>query len=305
VRKRPIARILCVLCLPLLAACSAKEPPAPVKKPPVEQLLIGLIPEQNIFSQLERYEPLMEYVGRKAGVRFELKVLPRYGNIVSNFQSRGLDGAFFGSFTYTLARARMGLNVVARPENDNGVSTYHGLIFVRKDSGIRTAKEMAGKRLACVDKATTAGYLLPLAYFRGNGILDHAKYLEKIYFTGTHEDAILDVLNRKADIGAAKNTVFDRIAAKDPRIRSDLRIVAVSPEVPENALALRADLEDAIQQRIRDALLGMHQDPAGREVLKKFGAARFVETAEKDYEPVLRYAREVQIDLATYDYLNE
>lgn len=294
-----------MLCIPLLAACSPKEPPEPAKKPPVEKLLIGLIPEQNIFTQLDRYEPLMKYVGRKAGVLFELKVLPRYGNIVSNFQSQGLDGAFFGSFTYALAHARMGLNVLARPENDNGVSTYHGMMFVRKDSGIRTAKDMGGKRLACVDKATTAGYLLPLAYFRENGILDHRKHLKKVYFTGTHEGAILDVLYRKADIGAAKNTVFDRMAAKDPRIRSDLRILAISPEVPENALALRGDLEDAIQRRIRDILLGMHQDPAGREVLKNFGAARFVETVDKDYEPVLRYAGEARIDLTTYDYLNE
>jgi phosphonate transport system substrate-binding protein len=304
-RKPPVACILFVLCLPLFAACSPKEPPAPAKKPPAEKLLIGLIPEQNIFAQVERYEPLMEYVGRKSGIRFELKVLPRYGNIVSNFQSQGLDGAFFGSFTYALAHARMGLDVIARPENVNGVSTYHGLIFVRTDSGIKTAKDMAGKQMAFVDKATTAGYLLPLAYFRENGIPDHRKYLKKVYFTGTHEDAILDVLNRKADIGAAKNTVFDRMAAKAPRIKTDLRILAVSPEVPENALALRSDLEDAIQGRIRDALLGMQQDPEGREVLKKFGAARFVETADKDYEPVLRYAGEARINLATYDYLNE
>lgn len=294
-----------IACLLLLLGCSRQEPPASAKIPPVKKLLIGLIPAENIFAELDRFEPMMAYVGRKAGVRIELKVLPRYGNIVSNFQSQGLDGAFFGSFTYALAHARMGLNVLARPENVDGVSTYHGMIFVRKDSGIRTAKDMAGKRMACVDKASTAGYLLPLAYLRENGILDPGKHLKKLYFTGTNEDAILDVLNRKADVGAAKNTVFDRMAAKAPRIRNELRIVAISPEVPENALALRGDLEDAIQGRIRDALLGMHQDPAGREVLKKFGAARFVETADKDYEPVLRYAGEARIDLATYDYLNE
>ena len=94
------------------------------------------------------------------------------------------------------------------------------MIFVRKDSGIDDAADMAGKRFAFVDKATTAGYLLPLNYFKDKGIENYREYFSETYFTGTHEDAIYDVLNRRADIGAAKNTVFDRLALKDSRIRT-------------------------------------------------------------------------------------
>jgi ABC-type phosphate/phosphonate transport system substrate-binding protein len=49
----------------------------------------------------------------------------------------------------------------------------------------------------------------------------------------------------------------------------------------------------------------MHEDSAGNAVLKAFGARRFIETTEKDYQPVYRYAQEIELDLATYDYLNE
>jgi len=300
-----IACALCALCLLLLSGCSQKEPPPPAKKAPARKLQIGLLPEQNIFRQIERYEPLMAYLGRKTGVKYELKVLPRYGNIVANFKELGLDGAFFGSFVYALAHVRMGITVLARPESENGISTYHGLIFVRKDSGIRSAKDMKGKRLACVDKATTAGYLLPLEYFHENGIADCRKYLKEVYFAGTHEDAILDVLNRKADIGAAKNTVFEKMAANDNNVKNALAILAVSPEVPENAFALRGDIEVELKKKIKDVLLAMNQDPEGKEVLKQFGAARFIETTNRDYEPVFKYARDVHIDLATYDYLND
>ncbi|HEX9190589.1 MAG TPA: PhnD/SsuA/transferrin family substrate-binding protein, partial [Candidatus Deferrimicrobiaceae bacterium] len=142
-------------------------------------MLIGILPEQNIFRQFERYEPLMAYLGRKTGVRFELKVLPRYGNIIENFKSSGLDGAFFGSFSYALAHMKMGVEVLARPVGLDNSSTYHGLIFVRKDSGILNVRGMKGKRFAFVDKATTAGYLLPLEYFHENGIDDYRKYLQE------------------------------------------------------------------------------------------------------------------------------
>ncbi len=290
--------------LAVIAGCSNKGSSSVHEKAPGRTLLIGLIPEQNIFRQHERYEPLADYIRAKTGIRIELKVLPRYGNIVDSFESLGLDGAVFGSFTYALARTRLGVAVLARPEGADGVSTYHGVIFVRKDSGILTARQMKGKRFVFVDKATTAGYLLPLDYFRRNGVRDYRTYFRETYFAGTHEDAVYDVLNGKADAGAAKNTVYDRLAAADGRIARDLVILARSPDVPENGLALRADIGEPVRKALKDALTGMQRDPAGRKVLEKFGARRFIETAEEDYRPVLDYAGRIHLDLSRYDYDN-
>jgi phosphonate transport system substrate-binding protein len=303
-RKRSVACILFLLCLPLFAACSPQEPPPPAKKPSVEKLLIGLIPEQNLFRQMERYEPLGEYIYRKTGTKITFKVLPRYGNIIDSFKSSGLDGAFFGSFTYTLAHAKAGVEVLARPVALDNTSTYYGMIFVRKDSGIRTVRDMKGKRFAFVDRATTAGYLLPLDYFHHHGISDYNQHLKEAYFTGTHEDAIEDVLNKKADIGAAKNTVFQRLANENPRIPKELVVLARSPDVPENALALRKDIDMSVRNLLKESLLTMHLDPDGKQVLKRFGALKFIETTNKDYNVVLDYVKHGHLDLSTYEYMN-
>ncbi len=299
-------RIFITICLfaALLPGCSKTDKAPSQKIPEGQPLLIGLIPEQNIFRQFERYEPLARYLSRKIGMNIKLSVLPRYGNIINNFKSEKMDGAFFGSFTYALAHAKLGVEVLARPVDLNGASTYHGLIFVRKNSGIKSIQDMKGKRFAFVDRATTAGYLLPRAYFHQYK-LDYKTFLKESYFTGTHEDAIHDVLNRKADIGAAKNTVYEKLAAADSRIKNELMILERSPDVPENGLAVRKDLDDSIKKKLKEALLGMYGDPEGIAVLKDFGAQRFIETTDKDYLPVYRYAHEVRLNLATYDYLNE
>jgi phosphonate transport system substrate-binding protein len=304
-----IRRILAFcLCASVLAGCAKEEAPPKKTAAAKKTLLIGLIPEQNIFKQLERYEPLAAYTSRKIGARITLKILPRYGNIIDNFNSAGMDGAFFGSFTYALAHAKLGVEVLARPVALDNTSTYHGLIFVRKDGGIRTVGDMKGKRFAFVDKATTAGYLLPLEYFHKHGIHGLSgcrKYLKECYFAGTHEDAIYDVLNRKADIGAAKNTVFNRLAKGDPRIREDLVLLTRSPDVPENAIALRKDIDPAVRNRLKETLLNMNRDPDGQKVLEQFGASRFIETTNGDYAPVLKYAADIHLNLATYDYIND
>jgi len=290
-----------------LAGCS-KTTPAPVERkqePAVKILSIGLIPERNIFKQLERYEPLARYLTKKTGIGMELKTLTRYGNIAENFVSLGLDGAFLGSFTYTLAHAQLGVEAIARPEYEDGSSTYYGMIFVRKDSGIVTAHDMKGKVFAFVDKATTAGHLLPLAYFKENGIKDYKSFLKEFYFAGTHEDTINDVLDGKADIGAAKNTVYYQLAETDKRINDELVVLKRSPDVPQNGLALRKEIDPDIRDAIKKTLLTMHEDPEGQRILHQFRARKFIETDDNDYAPVYKYIDEIGLQLKAYEYLNE
>ena len=299
----------CLLLILILAAGCERTETVSSKKPDADPgrektFLIGLIPEQNIFKQMERYQPLADYLSKRVGMKIRLTVLPRYGNIIDNFISTGMDGAFFGSFTYVLAHEKLGVEVLARPVSLDGTSTYHGLIFVRKDSGIKSIRQMKGKRFAFVDKATTAGYLLPLAYFREHG-KNYRTFLRESYFTGTHEDAILDVLNRKADIGAAKNTVYERLRASDARINKELIILERSPDVPENGLAVRKGLDDLLKEKLKKALLTLNQEPEGVAVMKEFGARRFIETNNNDYRPVYRYAQAIGLNLTMYDYMNE
>jgi len=263
-------------------------------------LIIGILPEQNIFRQMERYTPVMNYVSQQTGIAIRLKPFTSYEDAIRAAASSAIDGAFLGSFACALAQRRIGAETLVRPEGLNGSSTYHGLIFVRKDSGIRDVKDMKGKRFAFVNSVTTAGYLLPLFYFVSHGVRDYKAYLGEAYFAGTHENAVYDVLKGQADIGAAKNTVFRKLADRDPRIQEELKILTRSPEVPETTLAVRSAIDPGIHGRIKAALLTMHENPAGRSILQAFGARRFVAATEQDYRPIFEYARQAGIDLERY-----
>lgn len=292
------------LCFIILADCTPGGCKQTEDSSHKEVLVIGLVPEQNVFRQLERYTPLGEYLSSKTGLEIKLKVLIRYGNIIDNFVSAGMDGAFLGSFSYVLAHNKIGVEVLARPEAPDGKSVCNGLIFVRTDSGIRGITDMKGKRFVFVDRASTAGYLFPLVYLKQQGVEDYRAYFKETYYAGTHEDAIHDVLDAKSDIGAAKNTVFARMARADARILQKLKILAISHDLPENGLALRANMPESVKIFLQNTLLSMHKDPIGTRVLMTFGAQRFVRTTDEDYEPVLRYAREARLNLARYDYVN-
>jgi phosphonate transport system substrate-binding protein len=290
---------------PRLAAAAPEAGPKPAPGAHRAPVVIGLIPELNLFKQKARFTLLGEYLGRKIGVPVRFMILSRYGNILESFQSDRMDGAFFGSFTGALAIEKLGVVPLARPVNLDGTSTYHGYLFVRKDSGIHEAASMRGKRMAYVDRATTAGYVFPLAWLRERGIHADSGFFGEAWFTGSHDAAISAVLDRKADVGVAKHSVYDRVRAENPRVDRELIILASSPPVPSNGLCVRPDLEADLREALRRALLDLHTDLEGAKVLEQFGALRFIPTTAGDYAPVIEMARKAGIDLKRYQYRNE
>ncbi|MCL7487990.1 MAG: phosphate/phosphite/phosphonate ABC transporter substrate-binding protein [Desulfobulbaceae bacterium] len=291
-----------LLCLVVIGCRDQRTSTSEVTDSPASQTLkIGIVPEKSIFRQKERYAPFAEYLSQKTGLKVELLSLLSYENIIDSIQTRDLDAAFLGSFTGALVLVKLEAQPLVRPQHFDGSSTYHGLIFTRKDSGINTVQDMKGKRFALVDKATTAGWLLPLHYFKEHRIDDPSAWFAEIYFTGTHEDAILDVLDKRADIGAAKNTVFYGMAEKNPRIINELTILTASPPVPSNTLFICQDIEQKTKEILRETLLAMHRNEEGRKALHDLGAAKFIATAEQDFQPVFQYAEEIGLDFALYE----
>jgi phosphonate transport system substrate-binding protein len=284
-----------LICLSLAATAGAAQ----------QEILIGLIPEMNVFKQMERFKPLSEYLTKKTGVKVNITILSRYGNILERFQIEKMDGAFFGSFTGALAIQKLGVDPIVRPVNLDGSSTYHGYIFVRKNSGIKTVQDMKGKKMAFVEKATTAGYIFPVAYLKEHGVTNLKTFFSEYYFAGSHDAAIQAVLDKHADIGAAKHSIYDRLRASDPRVDKELLILAESAKVPSNGLCVRKGLDSTLKKKLQQALLNINNDPEGKVVLEKFGARAFIETKVADYGPVFDLVKKAGIDIKTYNYKNE
>ena len=269
-----------------------------------DTITIGLLPEMNVFKQRQRFKPLAAYLSDNLGIQVKLTILSRYGNIIQRIKEQQIDAAFLGSFTGALAISQLGVEPLARPINKDGTSTYFGHIFVRKDSGIKTVADMQGKSLALVERATTAGYVFPLAWFKRDGVNDIATYFSAHHFYGSHDATIDAVLNGKADVGAGKNTIYDRVRAANPRIDQELEILVSSPRVPSNGLCVRPGIDEQYKTKLKDLLLNLHHNPQGLRVLEKLGAKRFVDTSREDYQPVLDMAAEASIDMKNYKYYN-
>ncbi len=267
-----------------------------------QPLLIGLIPEQNIFKQFERYLPLASYLDKKTGIKVKFTILSKYGDIIDRFTQRGLAGAFFGDLTGAIAIKKLAVEPAVTPINVYGSSTSYGFIIVRKDSGISGVEDMRGKIMAFVDKASVAGYLFPIVYLKKQGVKDYKTFFSEYYFTGGFDASLYDVVDGRADIGCVKNTVLNEIIRKDPSVIKEIKIIAQSPSMPTNVLCLSKTLSPEIKSKIINALLDMENDPFGENILKKMKFKRFIRAYEDNFLPVYRLLYEIHEKPETYDY---
>jgi phosphonate transport system substrate-binding protein len=156
-----------------------------------------------------------------------------------------------------------------------------------------------------VERATTAGYIFPLAYFKRLGVKDYRQYFKEYFFSGSHDAAVDAVYTGEADIGAAKNTVYDYYMETNPKAKDEIVILASSPNVPSNGLCVIPTLDNELKKNIKTMLLQLDKDPKGFAVLKKLRAIRFVETRKEDYKPVEDLSFEAGISLQNYQYINK
>jgi phosphonate transport system substrate-binding protein len=265
-----------------------------------DKLIIGILPEINLAKQMERFLPLCKYLGTKTGMEAGVKPMGNYGLIYEGIRDDKIGAGFFGSFTFGMTHARLGIEPIARPVNPDGTSTYSGLTFVRKDSNIKGPEDMKGKTIALVDKLTTAGYLAQVIYFKEHGI-DIEKDV-KIFWTGSHDAAIKAVLNKQAEMGGAKNLVFNKMAKENPDILNSLVVLNESPSVPDNTFAVDKELDPKIKGALEKALIDMDKDDEGMKILKNFGATKFIDTKIEDFKNLFLMVKEAGFDMKAYTY---
>jgi len=265
------------------------------------RIKIGLVPEEDIRKMAQRYQPLVEYLSKKINQKVILIFLDNYGEVCDKFIYKQLDAAFFGSFSYALTHVKAEVEPIARPDY-YGTSTYRGLIIVREDSNIKNVSDMKDKRLALVHRATYAGYLYPLYYFKNHGVENLQGYFSKVTYAASHDKAIYSLLRGEADIAASKDLVYQRIIKENPDLEKKLTILSASGPVPSNTLCVSKYLEPGLKDKLKNALLNLDNDPEAKIALESLGAVRFIETKDTDYQNLYDTIKALGIDLNVYPY---
>lgn len=290
-RKRKFPYIIAFLLVGFLVvqsiSCTSKgkrseKPSHKTKEEKGPILRLGVVPAISTVETIEIFQPLMDYLSKKLKARVKLVVLEDYNSIIEEMEAGELEGGIHGSFSAYIVQKKLGAIPIARPEK-HGISTYRGLIFTRKDSGIKEIADLRSKSFVFTDRKTSAGGLYPLYVFKKAGH-DPLSFLSKVTYAGRHDLAVLAVLNGDMDAGAAKDTTYFDLAKGNPRIDAEMVIIASSSQqFPEKSFVVRKDLDPSLINKMKQVLLTMNDDPKGQKVLEGLGADRYIESQSSDW----------------------
>lgn len=264
----------------LLATASAAGAESP--------LVLGVHPYLDHNEIRARFAPLADYLGQRLHRPVRVTVGNSYSEHHKAILSGEIDIAFLGPALYVKLVNEQGRYPLLARLEVRGKPTCRGKIIAREDSGIRDLSDLRKRRFGFGSRSSTMGHLLPryTLFQAGIGLDDLAGYQ---YF-GSHENVALAVLAGDVDAGAVKEEILSRY---DTGL---LRVIAESEAVSEYLFVAGQEIPAALVAQIRQALLEVHQQPGGAELLNKIepGTTALVPAHDADYNGLKGILSELQ-----------
>lgn len=246
-----------------------------------------LVPSVETGVLEESAKAIKIYLEANTPYKFTMSVPTSYIAVVEAFGSKRADVASLNTYGYATAhkkyKAQARLTVIR-----NGEDFYRSAILIRADSGIKTLKELNGKRVAYVDSASTSGYFLPRKLFADEGIRP-----KEIIFAQRHDNVISMVYQRQVDAGAVyyspplNKEIQDArrlVKTQYPDIEKKVVVLQLTESIPNDTITFRHDLPEEIKTTVEKALVAFVNTEAGKIALEKtFAITGFKPVTDADY----------------------
>lgn len=272
--------------LSILPAALYAGPPAPANTP----LLLAVLPYLPAPEIERRFAPLAARLSEALQRPVQVRVGQSYKQHIAAIGRDQVDIAYIGPASYVRVVERYGRKPILARLQVADKPGLRSVIAVRRDSPLTRIDMLKGRSMAFGAADSTTGHLLPHYQLLQSGL--RLRDLGHYRFLGSHRDVALAVLAGDFDAGGLKYDVFQEYAGRG------LRALAVGPVVPEYLFVTRSTLPPADVERARQALLGLHRDAAGRDVLKRLqpGLSALVGVEDADYDGLRQMMRRVDAD---------
>lgn len=279
--RRPL--ILAGLATPSLAFAQARDP---------RRLRVALLPDENAGTIIQNAQPLRAHLERTLSREIELVVTTDYSSMIEAMRFGRIEIAYFGPFSYVLAKSRAeGIEPFAVGV-ERGSPTYRSIIIAAADGPVKKLEDVRGHPMAFGDQASTSSHLVPRAtILRRTGLVGERDF--RVVHVGTHDAVARTVQSGRAPVGALSEPIFHSLLERNVIQRERLVDVAFSDPIPNYPMVMQGNLAPDLKQAIRDAFLNL-RDPA---LLRNFRVEGFAATNDAAYDVLRETARILNLDL--------
>jgi phosphonate transport system substrate-binding protein len=255
-------------------------------------LNMGLVPGEDPRVLVNDNQALIDHLQKSLQMQVKPFVATDYNGVIEALRAKKLDIALLGPFSYVLATTVADVEAFALLETQKQGPTYRSVIIARKDHGVRTLKDLAGKTFAFVDPSSASGHLFPKAGLIKAGY-NPDTYFSRAIFSGGHDASAIAVQNGKVDAAAVADMLLETAYSRGMLKQDEVVVVWTSDPIPGAPVVYRRDLPEDLKAKIRAAFAQIHDLPWGPKTTIK----RWVSTDDAAYDVVRETAKLLNLDL--------
>jgi phosphonate transport system substrate-binding protein len=252
-----------------------------------KQLVMAITPSNIPTELFKGGEAFAVELGKKIGIPIKVYMPTDYLGVVEALRNRTADMAFVHPAGYVFASREAKARIVV-VDIWHGKTSYTSRFYVRKNSGLKSLEELRSKTIAFVDPGSTSGYVYPMVTLIKKGLVtnrDPKSFFKEAMFAGTHEAALLALLNGSVDSVASFDLAPQQYLKDKERVERVTHVAETDP-IPEAGMCVRDGLDPALAQKLVEALMAFNA-PEYRPILKNFyGIDGFAPARDSDYDPV-------------------
>ena len=272
------------LLLPTLAKAQTRDP---------ARLRLALLPDENASTIVQNAQPLRAHLSQVLGRDVQVVVTTDYSSMIEAMRFGRIEIAYFGPFSYVLAKSRAeGIEPFAVGV-ERGSPTYRSIIIATAGGPVQKLEDLRGHPVAFGDQASTSSHLVPRAtILQRTGLAGEKDF--RVVHVGTHDAVARTVESGRAPVGALSEPIFLSLLARNIIRRDRLVDLAFSDPIPNYPMVMQGDLAPTLKQAIRDAFLTLDNP----ELLRNFRVQRFAPTTDAAYDVLRDTARILNLDLS-------
>lgn len=300
-----------LLVVGLVVACGAGAPPPAADGRP-SKLVLGLVPATEAQQMVDNARPLADFLGKELGIEVESFVPRDYTGLIEAMGAGRADIGLLPPFASILGHQRYGIETVLISKRQ-GEATYKAQ-WMATDPAMCSAppvpqgpdgflfctgpiENVRGKLVAFTDPTSTSGYLFPALQLLDAGINPETD-IESV-FVGSHDAAVIAVLNHDVDIGVSFDDARSWIEESFPNVGTEVIVWNESPPIPNDGVTVRGDLPEDLKQAITRAFMKLIASEADlpleeQTLYRIYEIDGFVPFEPALHEPVERAFREMR-----------
>ncbi|MDQ3707518.1 MAG: phosphate/phosphite/phosphonate ABC transporter substrate-binding protein [Chloroflexota bacterium] len=286
---------------------------------PENPIKLAFAPSSNSTAILASGEPLGRLLGQVTGYTYKVSVPTSYAAVIEAMGSNNVDVGFLAPFQYAIANQKYGAQVMLVTVR-KGALTYPS-VFITADPNIKSLADLKGKKFAFGDPASASNYLYPFAALKAAGYIKGTNAEEyfgagNVLFAGGHDRVVTAVYNGQVAAGAVFGGPLDPatgaptdarslpgVVRQFPDVFQKVRIFAETQQIPNDTVAARKGLDDAMLKQIQGGLLEITNNVEGRKLLYAlYTIDDLAPVTDSFFDPLRQVARDAGIE--NFEQLN-